>query len=66
MKNGMAHFSTVFLMDDRTGKDVALRERVLSEYKEGMAYRLNEFTGTPYQLHRSSVSWKSTALIPWK
>ena len=43
-------------MDDNPGKDVALRERVLSEYKEGMAYRLNEFTGTPYQLHRSSVS----------
>ena len=32
-------------MDDHTGKDVALPERVLSEYKEGMAHRLNEFTG---------------------
>ena len=56
---------TVFLMDDhQPGKDMALHEHVLSEYKEGMAYRLYEFTGTPYQLHQSSVSIKSTVLIP--
>ena len=51
---------TVFLMDDHPGRDVALHERVLNEYKEGKAYRLYEFTGTPYQLHRSSVSRKPT------
>ena len=56
---------TVFLMDDhQPGKDMALHEHVLSEYKEGMAYRLYEFTGTPYQPHQSSVSIKSTVLIP--
>ena len=55
---------TVFLMDDHPGKDVALRERVLNEYKESKAYRLYEFTGTPYQLHRSSVSLKPTERIP--
>ena len=54
---------TVFLKDDHPGKDVALHERVLNEYKEGKAYRLYEFTGTPYQLHRSSVSLKSTVRI---
>ena len=31
---------TVFLMEDHPGKDVALHERVLNEYKEGKAYRL--------------------------
>ena len=33
---------TVFLMEDHPGKDVALHERVLNEYKEGKAYRLYE------------------------
>ena len=33
---------TVFLMEDRPGKDVDLHERVLNEYKEGKAYRLYE------------------------
>ena len=33
---------TVFLMEDRSGKDVDLHERVLNEYKEGKAYRLYE------------------------
>ena len=62
---------TVFPMEDHPGKDVALHERVLNEYKEGKAYRLYEsgwlkkkFTGTPYQLHRSFVSLKPTILIP--
>ena len=55
---------TVFLMDDHPGKDVALHERVLNKYKEGKAYRLYEFTGTPYQLHRSSVSLNPTESIP--
>ena len=62
---------TVFLMEDHPGKDVALHERVFNEYKEGKAYRLYEsgwlnekFTGTPYKLHRSSVSLKPTVLIP--
>ena len=32
----------VFLTEDHPGKDVALPERVLSEYKEGKAYRLYE------------------------
>ena len=54
---------TVFLKDDHPGKDVALHDRVLNEYKEGKAYRLYEFTGTPYQLHRSSVSLKPTVRI---
>ena len=33
---------TVFLMEDHPGKEVALHERVLNEYKEGKAYRLYE------------------------
>ena len=33
---------SVFLMEDHPGKDVALHERVLNEYKEGKAYRLYE------------------------
>ena len=31
---------TMFLMEDHPGKDLALHERVLNEYKEGKAYRL--------------------------
>ena len=60
---------TVFLMEGHPGKDVALHEHVLNDYKEGKAYRLYESGWlkeiyTRYQLHRSSVSLKPTVLIP--
>ena len=34
---------TLFLMSDRPGKDVDFHRRVLTEYKEGKAYRLFDF-----------------------
>ena len=54
---------TVFLMEDHPGKDVALHERVLNEYKEGKAYCLYE-SGWLKEIYWHPISTASGVLFP--